>query len=93
MRSLLRGSLLPLMLLLLFFAAYVLYPLAMMIVESLRTTEGLSLQRYAEVLDPANRGNVEAAVNSVMVWWAVTRLTSLKSASAFVPPVAVPSAL
>ncbi len=67
MRRLQRGSLIPLALLLLFFAGYVLYPLAMMMGESLSTPGGFSFQRYAAVLNPANRGNVEAAANSVMV--------------------------
>ncbi|HEX9005745.1 MAG TPA: iron ABC transporter permease [Bacteroidota bacterium] len=67
MRRAAAGSVIPLTLLLLFFTGYVLYPLAVMVGESLAAPDGVSFHRYAEVLNPANRGNVEAAVNSVMV--------------------------
>ncbi len=49
------------------FIAYVLYPLAVMILTSLRVNGELSLERYVQVLDFTRSANVEAVFNSVMV--------------------------
>lgn len=47
--------------------AYVLYPVGAMLAESLRGEDGFSFRHYASLLDPGNRGNVEAVINSVLV--------------------------
>ena len=61
------GSWIPLVLLLIFYAGYVLYPVGVMTVESLRSEDGFSLSHYADILRGDSSGNLEAAVNSVYV--------------------------
>ena len=61
------SALLPVILLLFVLAGYVLYPLAVTIRQSLLTGEGLSFANYASLLDPSNKGNMEAVWNSVSV--------------------------
>lgn len=63
----LRRHAIPLILVLVIITGYVLYPVGAVLVESLRTDAGISLVRYASLLDPANRAGWEALWNSVWV--------------------------
>jgi iron(III) transport system permease protein len=67
MRGRLVILLLPLLLLLFVLSGYVLYPLAVTFIESLRFEGGHSLDRYIALFDPANRASWEAIWNSVFV--------------------------
>ncbi len=58
---------LPVLVLIAFIGGYVLYPLGVTFLESVRGAGGVSLSRYLSLLDPSNRGNWEAVVNSVGV--------------------------
>jgi iron(III) transport system permease protein len=55
------------LLLFLVLAAYVGYPLVMMMVNSLHVHGSFSIDRYIGLLDPSNRSNVEAAGNSIVI--------------------------
>ncbi len=62
-----KVSIAGVVLLLLVFCAYVVYPLGVMVAQSLRGGEGLTLSRYAALFDPANGANLEAIGNSLVV--------------------------
>ena len=57
----------PAFVLLFFVAGYVVYPVAIMISQSLHVGGSLSFQRYIQLLDPSNQANLEALGNSVGV--------------------------
>jgi iron(III) transport system permease protein len=67
MKKIRLSAALPVLLLLLVIIGYVLYPLVVTVRESLLTDKGFSLANYAGLLDPANKGNMEAVWNSVAV--------------------------
>jgi iron(III) transport system permease protein len=67
MRSIRLSTALPVFLVLFVLAGYVCYPLFVTIRQSLLADGGISFGNYASLLDPGNRGNMEAAWNSVMV--------------------------
>lgn len=60
-------TLLPLLLLAILYAGYVLGPLAALLSESLRTGGGWTLERYTALVDPRNSAALEAVANSVGV--------------------------
>jgi len=59
------GLLLPTIVLASFLGAYVLYPVAQLLFTSLSDGTQISFQHYRALLDPSNRANLEAVVNSV----------------------------
>jgi iron(III) transport system permease protein len=67
MRALRLTMLLPVLLLLFVLVGYVIYPLLVTVRESLTTAGGISLSNYAGLMDPRNKGNMEAVGNSVVV--------------------------
>lgn len=67
MRSVRIPALLPVLFLLFVLVGYVLYPLLITVRESLQTGTGSSLANYIGLLDMRNKGNMEAAWNSVAV--------------------------
>lgn len=60
-----KGLLLPTIVLVAFLGAYVLYPIAQMLLTSISDGKQISFQHYRALLDPSNRANLEAVVNSV----------------------------
>ena len=62
-----RSGVISLILLAIFFAGFVLYPLFTLGLESVKGEGGFSFQHYAQLLDPGQSGNVEAVFNSVYV--------------------------
>ncbi len=67
MKALRPFATLPVLFLLFVITGYVLYPLVVTIRQSLLSGGGISFARYASLLDPGNRGNMEAVWNSVAV--------------------------
>jgi iron(III) transport system permease protein len=67
MKSLRLSTALPVLFLLFVVAGYVVYPLVVTIRQSLLAGEGFSFANYRVLLDPGNRGNMEAVWNSVSV--------------------------
>jgi iron(III) transport system permease protein len=61
------GIILPGILLVLFFAGYVLYPFLQTALASVDAGGRFSLQHYRDLVDPGNPANLEAVGNSVMV--------------------------
>src|SRR5512133_2518131 len=67
MKTFRLSTILPVLILLFVLAGYVLYPLLETIRQSLVTGGKVSFSNYASLLDPRNRGNMEAVGNSVVV--------------------------
>jgi iron(III) transport system permease protein len=61
------GLLLPVIVVAAFLGAYVLYPVAQMLLSSLTDGKHVSFHHYFALLDPSNSANLEAVVNSVGV--------------------------